>query len=119
MPETAFIKRDQFEKHLSTVLDQSGISAVAEEQIKTLLLEWMAKQPEMPRLIASVEAARLFGVAPSGIAKLRDQGRMPEPVAVSGSYGVYLREPVEKLAREIAKERQLREERRAAREAQK
>lgn len=75
---------------------------------------WLRKQPRAPHLLGSTAAAGLLGVQPPHISRLREQGRMPEPIEVDGSVDVYIREEVEELARELAREREARASRRKA-----
>lgn len=56
-------------------------------------------------LVGLVAAAKLLGVAPPNVSRLREQGRMPEGIEVEGSAMVYLRSEVLALAKELAAER--------------
>lgn len=79
--------------------------------------QWLLKQPTAPRLVGATAAAKLLGVQPPHISRLRDQGRMPEPIPVEGTVDAYIREEVEELAVELAQEREARAARRKARAA--
>ena len=64
-------------------------------------------------LVTLREAARILGLAPPNVHRLRKQGRMPEPVplegrAASGSFMLYIRSEVEELAKELKRERRRR-----------
>lgn len=80
----------------------------------TQFMNWLRKQPRAPHLLGSTAAAGLLGVQPPHISRLREQGRMPDPIEVDGSVDVYIREEVEELARELAEEREARAARRKA-----
>lgn len=56
-------------------------------------------------LVSLVGAAKLMGIKPPNVSRLRAQGRMPEGIEVEGSAMVYLRSEVLKLAGELEKER--------------
>jgi predicted DNA-binding transcriptional regulator AlpA len=56
-------------------------------------------------LVGLVEAARILGVKPPNITRLREQGRMPAGVQVEGAAMVYVRSEVEALAKALARER--------------
>lgn len=77
---------------------------------------WLARQPRTPRLVGTTAAAKLLGIQPPHVSRLRDQGRMPEPIEVEGSVDVYLREEVVDLSAELHAEREQRSRRREARE---
>lgn len=115
MTDTAFIKR---EAALRVVMEALEDQEVAADQARVILArvdDWLTGQRAFPKLVSASAAAALFGIKPPGIAKLRDQGRMPESIEVAGAYGVYLREDVERLARQLARERTAREQRREER----
>lgn len=56
-------------------------------------------------LVGLTAAAKLLGIAPPNVSRLRSQGRMPEGVEVGGAAMVYFRSEVEALARELTRER--------------
>lgn len=56
-------------------------------------------------LVGLTAAARVLGIKPPNISRLRKQGRMPEGIKVEGSAMVYPRSEVESLAKELAAER--------------
>jgi predicted DNA-binding transcriptional regulator AlpA len=56
-------------------------------------------------LIGLTAAARLMGIAPPNVSRLRSQGRMPKGVEVEGSAMVYFRSEVEALGVELESER--------------
>lgn len=70
---------------------------------------------ELRKLLAGVTlvnltaAARLLGIAPPNVSRLRQQGRFPEPVTeIEGGAGVYDLREVEALATELGRERDAR-----------
>lgn len=76
------------------------------------LRRWMERQPSAPTLVSRKVAAEILNVHSPYIARLQEQGRMPEPIPVAGSAPVWEREEVEALADEIKRERERRERRR-------
>jgi predicted DNA-binding transcriptional regulator AlpA len=56
-------------------------------------------------LVGLTAAARILGIVPPNVSRLRKQGRMPDGVKVAGSAMVYVRSEVEALAKELAAER--------------
>lgn len=96
---------------------KSAVVAKADKDaVGSALERWLARQRTAPSLVGSTAAAKLLGVQPPHLARLRDQGRMPEPIPVDGSVDVYVREEVEELAGELRAERAARAARRAERE---
>lgn len=77
---------------------------------------FLSRQPRSPELIGTTAAAKLLGIQPPHVSRLRDQGRMPEAVRVEGGNDVFIRDEVEQLARELRAEREDRARRRAARQ---
>lgn len=71
---------------------------------KTTAEELRAALKDQP-LVSLVGAARLLGVKPPNIARLRRQERMPEGIEVEGAARVYVRSEVVKLAKQLARER--------------
>ena len=81
------------------------------------LMEWFRRQPEVqdddegdegrgiPPLVGSTAAAAILGIPAPHVARLRRQGRMPEPVHVEGGHDVYVRSEVEALAAVLRSER--------------
>lgn len=72
------------------------------------LERWLSRQPRVPRLMGRAAAADLLGIKSPHIARLHEQGRMPDPVEVDGTSPVYLYEEVQPLARELQRERDAR-----------
>jgi predicted DNA-binding transcriptional regulator AlpA len=70
---------------------------------------WLERQPRTPDLVGSVAAAKILGVAGPHVARLRRQGRMPEPVPIAGTADAYLRSEVEALAVVLEHEREQRQ----------
>lgn len=56
-------------------------------------------------IVGLTAAAKLLGIAPPNVSRLRSQGRMPEGIEVEGSAMVYLRSEVVALGKELARER--------------
>lgn len=56
-------------------------------------------------LVGLTAAARILGIKPPNISRLRRQGRMPEGIQVEGSAMVYPRTEIAKLAKELSYER--------------
>lgn len=56
-------------------------------------------------LVGVNRAAKMLGIAPPNVSRLRSQGRMPEAIPVEGSAGVYVKSEVEALASELEAER--------------
>lgn len=87
-------------------LIRSTVPGGMTQQLTTAAVErWLGRQPTYPRLIGTTAAARVLGIAPPHVTRLREQGRMPEPIPVEGSVDVWLREDVEALGRVLAQER--------------
>lgn len=103
---------DLIEVAVSAVVDRTDRIAV-----RAALERWLARQPTAPDLVGATVAAHMLGVKPPYISRLKEQGRMPEPVEVEGSVEAYVREEVEVLAAEIERDRRRRAERRAREEA--
>lgn len=72
------------------------------------LRRWLQRQRTAPDLVGATRAAEILGVQPPHLARLRRQGRMPEPIPVDGSVDVYLREEVVALGRQLERERKAR-----------
>lgn len=102
-------------------LERDALCAAAERAVgrdgfnERKFRDWLRRQPRAPHLVGSTVAAGLLGVQPPHLARLRDQGRLPDPVPIEGSVDAYIREEIEALAKELAEERQRRAERRKAR----
>ena len=94
-------------------IDDAELLARLGARQRAAIEKWLAEQPRAPRLIGPTASARVLGVLPPHISRLRDQGRL-RPIPVEGSADVYIRSEVEELAAELARER---EERAARREA--
>lgn len=119
MARTVFISdRDKLIKQVQKILVSYESDQCSEEVLREIG-EWLEKQPSMPSLIGAKAAAARCGLKPPGVAKLRDQGRMPDPVKVIGTYDVYLESEVDALAKVLGAEREARRERREAAEAAK
>lgn len=56
-------------------------------------------------LVGLTAAAKILGIAPPNVSRLRRQNRMPEGIPVEGAAMVYLKVEVEKLAKQLAAER--------------
>jgi hypothetical protein len=78
---------------------------------------WVERQPKSPDLVGVAEAATILNLPKPRISRLREQGRMPEPVAELISGPVWNRQEVQALSDLLAKEREAREAKRAAKAA--
>lgn len=78
---------------------------------------WLRDQRSAPQLVSATRAASLLGVKPPHISRLRDQGRMPEPIPVEGGNDAYLLSEVQALARDLQAERAERARKRVARDS--
>ncbi|HEX7088705.1 MAG TPA: hypothetical protein VF192_01135 [Longimicrobiales bacterium] len=76
---------------------------------------WLKEQRTAPQLISATRSAQLLGVKPPHISRLKDQGRMPEPIPVEGGNDAYVLEEVEALAKVLHAEREERARRKEAR----
>lgn len=72
---------------------------------------WVTRQARCPRLVGTTAAAKILGVRPPHVSRLRDRGVMPEPIQIEDSVEVYLREDVEEVAEELRARRSLRAKR--------
>lgn len=69
------------------------------------MLSMSTKGTELPALVSATGAAHILGIHPPHLARLRKQGRLPEPIPVLDGYQVYRREEIESLAAELAQEK--------------
>lgn len=98
-------------------LTDEEVNGLIELGVADRVADWLrAQKPRAPRLIGATAAAKLLGVQAPHLARLRKQGRMPDPIPVEGSADVYVYEEVEKLARTLRAERAARSRRRNERE---
>lgn len=88
----------------------------ARPAVKAALERFLARQPSAPFLVGTTVAAEILGIRPPHVTRLREQGRMPQPVEIQGSVEAYIREEIEELAQVLGRERAEREARRAQRE---
>lgn len=84
--------------------------------VRLAVERFLERQATAPFLVGTTVAAEILGIKPPHVTRLREQGRMPAPVAVQGSVEAYVREEVEQLARELSRERAERAARREAKE---
>jgi predicted DNA-binding transcriptional regulator AlpA len=98
-------------------LDEGEAADLVVTGVARRIADWLRTQRTAPRLIGATASAKLLGVQPPHLARLRAQGRMPDPIPVEGSADVYIREEVEALAKKLEAERRARAERRREREA--
>lgn len=84
------------------------------DSVTAAVTRYMARQPKQPDLVGATAAAKILGIPPPHIARLKAQGRLPEPVRVDGSVEVYHRDDIVALAVVLRAERQERAERKAA-----
>lgn len=101
---------------LSRVIRQAVPAGSNREACLAAVERFLRRQPRTPRLVGTTQAAKILGVQPPHVTRLREQGRMPEAIEVEGSVDVYVRDEVEDLGRELHAERQQRAARRAERE---
>lgn len=73
------------------------------------LSEYLSGRPALPPLLGVTEAAEILGVRKPHLYRLRDQGRLPEPVMTLMAGQIFLEEDIRKLAAELAAERSARE----------
>lgn len=72
------------------------------------MIETPARRPEIATLVppldlvTQADAARLLGISRQRVHQLFNAGRGPDPFAVSGNGPLFLREEVERWARERA-----------------
>jgi predicted DNA-binding transcriptional regulator AlpA len=92
-------------------------NAADRDAVATAILRWLRRQPTAPRLVSPTRAAEILGVKLPHLVRLKEQGRMPDPIPIAGSRDAYLLEEVEALGRELAEERAQRAERTAQKEA--
>jgi hypothetical protein len=86
------------------------LMATAVEPIKRKLKpEEVHKALKKQPLVGLTGAAKILGIAPPNISRLRAAGRMPQGIPVEGSADVYVKSEVVALARELARERRRRE----------
>lgn len=83
--------------------------ATATEPIKRKLKpeEMRAALKKQP-LVGLTAAAKILGMAPPNVNRLRDRGEMPPGIHVEGSADVFLRAEVEALAKRRTKAREKR-----------
>ena len=96
------MKRYVDEDKLAKRLDEVNAPTAA-------IVKWLRSQPRVPRLLSRTAAAELLGVQSPYIARLTEQGRMPEPIEVKGSSPVYLYDDIAPLAKELKSQRDARE----------
>lgn len=57
-------------------------------------------------LVTLTRAAKILGIAPPNVSRLKQQGRFPDPVVeVEGGAGAYAKVEIEELRDELARER--------------
>lgn len=115
MSDTLFVKREGLVGAL-----RRALPPVPEEQaveFERKMLEWMRRQPALPKLVGTTAAAQILGIRAPHMARYED--RLPSKVKVDGGHDVYLRADVEALARVLGAEREARAQaRRKGREEQ-
>jgi len=100
------------ESALRRVVRQAIPNADQRAAVLAAIDRYLVRQPRLPRLIGTTAAAKVLGIRPPHVSRLRDQGRMPEAVPVEGSNDVYVKDDVEDLAKELHARRQARERKR-------
>jgi hypothetical protein len=96
---------------------RAAVRADDKPAVEAALARWLARQRTAPALVGTTVAAKILGIAPPHVSRLREQGRMPDPIPVDGSVDVYVREEVEALGAELRAEREARRRRREERAA--
>lgn len=94
---------------------RAAVRGPDKQAVENALARWLARQRTAPALVGTTAAAKILGIAPPHVTRLRDQGRMPDRIPVEGSVDVYVREEVEALGVELRAEREARRQRRAER----
>lgn len=93
---------------------RSAVTSQREKDaVQNAVERWLARQRTAPALVGSKAAARILGVQQPHISRLRDQGRMPDPIPVEEGNDVYVREEVEELAAQLRQAREARARKRA------
>lgn len=110
-----FVTQDALGKALQASLQKAGVHSATAFVVQEAVEDWSRKQRTAPDLIGATAAAGILGVRPPHLARLKEQGRMPEPIPIEGTVDAYLREEVEVLGRELQREREARVLRRAER----
>jgi predicted DNA-binding transcriptional regulator AlpA len=117
VPETVFVERDALLKAVRRACKGAEVPTDMEADLVKRLERWAKKQAGVPDLVGTTEAAKILGMRPPHVSRLRDAGQMPEAVPVGGGNDVYLRSEVEALASErqsLAAARQAQREGKAA-----
>ncbi len=83
----------------------------------TKLKKHLAERPRLPRLLGVTEAAEVLGIRKPHLYRLRDQGRLPEPLLTLMAGQLFSAEEIEALAAELQTERSARATKREDREA--
>lgn len=78
------------------------------ETAEAAIRRYLERQPRVPDLVGPTVAARILGVPPPHITRLKAKGRMPDAVAVEGSFDAYVRGELEPLAESLANARKAR-----------
>lgn len=101
------------EEQLFALLRQGPGEGPARGKFLEKVQRWMERQRTAPRLVGATKAADMLGIHTPHLSRLREQGRMPDPIPVEGSKNVYLYEEVAALAEELKGERRERLKKRA------
>lgn len=101
---TRFVDERLLRRRLEKALGDAADSGDARSQVAAFG-SWLRRQPALPTLVGATRAAEILGVKAPHIARLKAQGRMPEPVAVEGGNEAYLLSEVLALAKTLNAER--------------
>jgi hypothetical protein len=107
------------DESLLRVIRQAMPAGSARDLVIQAVERFLSRQPRYPRLVGTTVAAKMLGIQPPHVSRLKDQGRMPDPITVEGSVDVYIYEEVVTLGGELHAEREKRANRRAEREEMK
>ncbi len=110
-----WVDDEAVERRERQILREEGSGDPEADGIGEKLAKYLSGQPQMPKLVGAKRAAEILGIHPPHISRLRDQGRMPEPIEVEGSVDVYFEADVRDLAKELEAERAERDRRREER----
>lgn len=96
--------------NLLSALRKSVPEAASRDETLDAVRDYIQKQDGQPDLISATEAATILGVKPPQVSRMRQSGRMPKGVLISGGtrkepVEAYLREDIERLAKERAAEK--------------
>lgn len=116
-----WVEDDALQKVITRALDEARRRKLNNDMRAALIRkkvdEYLAKQPPVPDVVGVAAASEMIRVPKPRIARLRDQGRMPEALYELPSGPLWLRAEVQELAEQYATERAQRRAQQAAAEA--